>query len=70
MQKIQSYGSSKNVTIHIMGEQTFLYSMLHRLQDAGYCCIASTTKRNSEELPDGSHKVTFIFAKFREYEVI
>lgn len=70
MKKIQSYGSSKNVTIHIMGEQTFLYSMLHRLQAAGYCCIASTTKRNSEELPDGSRKETFIFAKFREYEVI
>jgi hypothetical protein len=70
MQKIQSYGSSKNVTIHIMGEQTFLYSMLHRLQSAGYCCIASTTRRISEELPDGSRKVTFTFAKFREYEVI
>ena len=70
MQKIESYGSYKNVTVHIMGEQTFLYSMLHRLQSAGYCCIASTTKRVSEELPDGSRKATFAFAKFREFETM
>ena len=70
MQKIESYGSSNDVTVHIMGEQTFLYSMLHRLHSAGYCCIASTTRRYSEELPDGSRKVTFTFAQFREYEAI
>ena len=66
--KIQAMGNNKNTTIHIMGEQTFLYSLLHRLQACGYRCIASTTKRNVEILPDGSEKKSFTFARFREYE--
>ena len=66
--KIQAMGNNKNTTIHIMGKQTFLYSLLHRLQACGYRCIASTTKRNVEILPDGSEKKSFTFARFREYE--
>ena len=68
--KIQAMGNNKNTTIHIMGEQTFLYSLLHRLQACGYRCIASTTKRNVEILPDGSEKKSFTFARFREYEYL
>lgn len=68
--RIKAAGDCTNVTIHIMGEQTFLYSMLYRLQLCGYHCIASTTRRDTEMLPDGSRKVTFRFSRFREYENI
>ncbi|MBQ7946646.1 MAG: TIGR02221 family CRISPR-associated protein [Bacteroidaceae bacterium] len=68
MQKIAHYGDKYNVTVHLMGEFSLSYSVLHRLQKAGYKCIVSTTKRIVEMLDDGSKKVSFKFCKFREYE--
>ena len=66
--KVRALADGCQATIHIMGEQTFLYSMLYRLQHDGYRCIASTTKRIVDVMPDGSRKVTFCFSRFREYE--
>lgn len=55
-------------TIHIMGEMTFTYAMVNALTELGYTCVASTTKRIVEDLPDGTKKTTFAFARFREYK--
>lgn len=65
-----SYGSNKDVTIHIMGEHTLVHSLLSRMQASGYRCIASTTKRIVEEQADGTRNVKFSFSRFREYETI
>lgn len=54
-------------TVHIMGEMTFTYAMVNLLKAAGYTCVASTSKRIVEELPDGSKNVKFEFCQFREY---
>lgn len=59
--------SSDLTTVHIMGEMTFTYKMINALKAQGYTCVASTTKRIVEELPDGSKNVKFEFCQFREY---
>lgn len=56
-----------STTIHIMGEMTFTYAMVNALSELGYTCVASTTKRIVEDLPDGTQKTKFAFARFREY---
>lgn len=66
--KVREITSPKNATIHIMGEQTFLHSMLHRLQKAGYKCMASTTKRMVKFDEENRKITTFNFERFREYE--
>ncbi|MBQ8365283.1 MAG: TIGR02221 family CRISPR-associated protein [Bacteroidaceae bacterium] len=68
VQKIMSHGGNSNVVVHLMGEFSLSHSVLHRLQNAGYKCVVSTTKRIVEMLDDGSKKVSFKFCKFREYE--
>jgi hypothetical protein len=52
--------------IHIMGELTFTYRMVSKLKNAGFHCIASTTKRNVTE-KDGAKVSRFEFVKFRDY---
>lgn len=52
--------------IHIMGELTFTYRMVSKLKNAGFICIASTTKRNVTE-KDGAKVSRFEFVKFRDY---
>lgn len=59
--------SPELTTVHIMGEMTFTYAMVNLLKAAGYTCVASTSKRIVEELPDGSKNVKFEFCQFREY---
>lgn len=53
--------------VHIMGELTFCMSMIKKLQQAGIPCIASTTERITEVLPDGSKVSQFKFVRFRAY---
>lgn len=54
--------------IHIMGEMTFTYSLVKRLRKAGFRCVASTTERVKQQLPDGSFISEFRFQSFRDYE--
>ncbi len=56
-----------DVTVHIMGEQTFCYSLISMLLKNGIQCIASCTERDVTMLPDGSRQVRFNFARFRYY---
>ncbi len=63
--EIMALGGEK--TVHIMGEQTFCFTLIARLLKAGIPCIASCTERDVTMLPDGSKQVRFHFARFRNY---
>ncbi|MBW6536423.1 MAG: CRISPR-associated protein [Mariniphaga sp.] len=53
--------------VHLMGELTFCFALVDRLQKAGITCLASTTRRETLENGDGSKISKFEFVKFREY---
>lgn len=59
--------SGKEATVHIMGEMTLTYALVQRLLASGVRCVASTTRRDVRELPDGRKESTFHFVRFREY---
>ncbi len=65
--KIVKLSSNKACTVHVMGEMTFTYAMVNMLKAHGYKCVASTSKRIVEMLPDDSKNVRFEFCQFREY---
>ena len=67
IQQITILGSPSEVTIHIMGEQTFCYYFISEIKKLGYTCIASTSKRIVNDKLDGTKEVTFSFCRFREY---
>ncbi len=60
---------AKNATaiIHVMGEMTFTYSIVSRLKERGFGCVASTSERIAQETPDGQKISSFQFVRFREY---
>lgn len=59
-------GQTGTSAVHLMGELTFCYALVHKLQQNGIKCIASTTKRLVTE--NGNSKtVEFNFCRFREY---
>lgn len=62
--------SSGLQAVHIMGELTFCFTLIARLQKIGITCLASTTKRETIKNPDGTKTVRFGFVRFREYETI
>lgn len=64
----ETHGRIQNIVVHIMGEMTFTYAMVKELSLMGFTCLASTTERITEELPDGSKNVKFKFCRFRRYE--
>lgn len=60
--------TKEETTIHIMGEMTFVYAFVTKAKQLGINnCVASTTQRIVEELPDGKKNVTFDFVQFRKY---
>lgn len=59
-------GSPDEVTVHLMGEFCFTFSLLLLLKENGYTCVASTTRRNVI-IENGMKKVCFEFCSFREY---
>ena len=64
---VTKYNPSTDV-IHIMGEMTFTYALVKRLRMAGFRCVASTTERIKQQLPDGGFVSEFRFQSFRDYE--
>ena len=52
--------------VHLMGEMTFTFALVKRLQAAGICCVASTTARDVVE-ESGVKVSKFRFVRFREY---
>ena len=67
LEMIRELSGGKPCAIHIMGEMTFTHTLVNKLKAEGYTCIASTTKRDVELLPDGSKQVKFHFCRFRKY---
>lgn len=65
--RIEERAETRDVTVHIMGEMTFCYVVITRLQPLGIPCIASTTRRQITEAADGVKEVHFDFETFREY---
>lgn len=52
--------------VHVMGELTFTFALVSKLQSIGIPCIASTTKRNATE--EGNIKQSvFEFIGFRDF---
>lgn len=66
-QKIEDMAEDFKVTVHIMGEMTFVYNLVSRLKAMGIRCVASTTVRQVTENPDGTKMSEFSFVRFREY---
>lgn len=54
--------------VHLMGELTFTFALVKLLQSRGISCLASTTHRTTENLPDGTKISRFEFVRFRNYE--
>ncbi len=63
---VSKWGNGK-LTVHLMGEMTFTYALIHMLKERGIHVLASTTKRNVEEGSNGKKTSFFQFIKFREY---
>ena len=67
-QKILVISKKEEVVVHLMGELTFTFALLKRLQKYGIRCIASTSKRLVQgEFPGRKSEVLFQFERFREY---
>ena len=67
-EKIQQLAGGQRAVVHLMGEMTFTFALLKRLQPLGYICIASTSERRVIELEAGHKDVLFHFVQFRRYE--
>lgn len=65
--RIEERAETRDVTVHIMGEMTFCYAVITRLQSLGIPCLSSTTRRQITEAADGVKEVHFDFETFREY---
>lgn len=64
---IMSKGAAQDLTVHIMGEQTFCYALISKLQKEGIRCVASCTEHDTFINEQGQKVSTFHFARFREY---
>ncbi len=68
-EKISNLAIHQKVAVHIMGEMTFCFALIRKLQQAGISCIASTSTRHVEELGNGQKQVNFNFVRFRHYQL-
>lgn len=57
-----------NITIHLMGEMNFCFTLISKLTSHNYKCVASTTQRIVEDRADGVKETKFQFVQFRGYE--
>ena len=64
---ILEYTSTYEVTIHLMGEMTFCFSLLQKLNKLHIPAIASTTERICKESNNSTKESVFDFIRFREY---
>lgn len=63
---IRDMTKDKSVTLHIMGEMTFVFRVVSQLNSLGITCVASTTERIAYETDTGKLSV-FHFVRFRKY---
>lgn len=67
LQKIINLAQNQTITVHIMGEMNFSFTLIQLLQQHNITCVASTTQRIVEENKLGEKKATFHFERFRKY---
>lgn len=65
--RIQAQAQAGPVTVHLMGELTFVYLLAGMLREAGIPCVAGTTARLVHEEADGRKVSQFQFVQFRPY---
>lgn len=53
--------------VHVMGEMTLCFSLVKKLTEMGYVCLASTSERHVTEIEPGEKQIVFRFTKFRKY---
>ena len=53
--------------VHVMGEMTFVHTLVRFLQNHNIQCVASTTERLVLEEKEGKKTVQFNFIQFRGY---
>lgn len=58
---------NKTITIHIQGEQVFVFHLVRMLLDKGIPCLASTSVRKKTDLGNGKTEQQFQFVQFRAY---
>ncbi len=58
------------LTVHLMGEFSFTFSLLQMLLKEGINCVASTSERLSKEQADGTKTIQFEFVRFRKYQLL
>lgn len=63
-------GSDEEIVVHLMGEMTFVFSLLEKLKNEGIRCIASTTERISRFSDEGLKETQFVFVRFRNYFIM
>lgn len=68
VKKITELSNGEPCTIHIMGEMTLTFTIITRLKQLNYKCIASTTKREVNWIDPNVKKAHFSFIRFREYK--
>lgn len=67
-EKIMDIAETKeNITVHLMGEMTFIYALAGMLLKEGIRCVASTTERLTTDLGNGQKESVFHFVRFRDY---
>jgi len=59
----------QNITVHIMGEQTFCFDAVMEFARYGIKCVASTTTRNVYLNGKGDKVTHFDFVRFRSYNL-
>ena len=65
--EILQLAKTNNVTVHVMGESNFVFTLVSLLRLDDIKCVASTTERIVEEEEEGKKISTFKFVQFREY---
>lgn len=66
--KVMEVSGGEPAVVHLMGEMNLTFILVSLLQNEGYTCIASTTRRIVRELPDGGKEAKFQFVRFRKYK--
>jgi hypothetical protein len=62
--------TTDNITVHLMGEMTFVVALVGLLQKAGIEVVCSTTQRLVLEEKDGKKTMQFVFVRFRGYGLL
>ena len=65
--QIKGLGSPQDLTVHLMGEQSFCYALISKLQAEGIRCVASCTERDTHVNEAGEKVSVFHFTRFRDY---